>query len=240
MKALFTVLALISGLTTTAQEEKDLSRFHTIVSGPHIELHLTEGVSEHIKLDTRGVSIDKVICEVKGNTLHVYLKNARNIEKTNRYRNNGSRWTEGIYKDSKVIAHITYRQLKKLVTKGEESVDIKGTVGGNSFKYKSFGDQKVTFANVETDALRVKMYGSSDIQVKKGYANLQRYKLYGEHNIDTKNMKSEKVRAANFGEMDLEVDTDLVCLTSFGEAEIASHSPAKIRKGIVLGRTRIK
>ena len=240
MKTLFTLLALSSAIIIYAQDTHELTAFHTIVAGPHIELKLTEGISEDIRIETKGVSDDKVVYGVKGNRLEVYLVNARNIEKNNKYRRNGSKWSEGIYKDTKVTAYITYRNLKKLVTKGEESINVDGTIGGNSFKYKSYGDQKATFESVETEALRMKLYGSTDIKIKNGFAHLQRYKLYGEHDINTENVKSNKVRASNFGEVEMDVDANIVQLTSFGIADISSKTAAKIRKGIVIGETRIR
>jgi len=239
MKYTFTLLSLLL-VNIVSAETINLPPFHTIVSGPHVELELNNGLDESMKIETDGVSMEDVIYEVKGKTLHIYLKHARNIEKTQKYRNGRSKWSVGIYKDSKIKATITYRDLKKLVTKGEERVNINSPVGGQSFKFKSYGDQKVKFASIETGNFRAKLYGETDLEIKKGYADLQRYKLYGDHKIDTQNVKTQKVKTANFGEVDLDVDTKIVALTSFGTADIKSKSRAIVRKGIVIGETRIR
>jgi len=221
-------------------KSSDVAAFHTIVAGPHIEVILNPGEQESVAIESYDISEDKVIIEVKGNTLHVYLKDARNLEKRNKYKGNGYKYSRGIYEDGKVTATITYRHLRKLVTKGEERITINGIIDAPNFKYKSYGEQKVVFEGIETNNFRAKLYGSTNLEVKEGSSNLQRYKLYGEHDIDTGNVKSSVVRAANYGEVELTVDTDLVALTSFGEADINAPGKAKIRKGIVIGETRIR
>ena len=239
MKYSFTLLSILL-VNILSAEMINLPPFHTIVSGPHVELELKNGLDEAMEIETDGVSREDVIYEVKGKTLHIYLRNARNIEKTKKYKNGRSKWSVGIYKDSKIKATITFRDLRKLVTKGKERVNINGPIGGQSFKYKSYGDQKVSFASIETENFRAKLYGETDLKIKNGYADLQRYKLYGDHNIDTQNVKTKKVKASNFGEVDLDVDTKIVALTSFGIADIKSKSRAVVRKGIVIGETRIR
>ena len=101
MKYTFTLLSLLLANFVSA-ETIDLLPFHTIVSGPHIELELKNGLSESMDITTDGVSMDDVIYEVKGKTLHIYLRDARNIEKTRKYKKGGSKWSEGIYKDNKI------------------------------------------------------------------------------------------------------------------------------------------
>lgn len=238
MKNAFTlVLCLISIAYTQAT---DLAPFTKIVAGQHVELILNQGASESIEVENYDLPKDEIIVEVKGKTLHIYLRQAKNLEKQNRYKRNDMKWSTGVYADSKVTATITYRHLEKLVTKGEERITVNGTLRCPKFKFKSYGEQKVVFEDIETEHFRAKLYGNTNFEIKNGHASLQRYKLYGEHDIDTRNVRSTKVKAANFGEVDLDVNTEVVALTSFGEASIRTATKAEIRKGIVIGQTRIR
>jgi len=239
MKHLLTLLCVAIAITGHAKSS-EIAPFHTIIAGPHIEVILNPGEQEAIDIESYDVSENEVVVEVKGNTLHVYLRDARNLEKQEKHKGRGYKYSRGVYQDSKVTATITYRNLQKLVTKGEEKVTVNGTLHCPSFKYKSYGEQKVVFENVKVSNFRAKLYGSTKLEIKNGQAELQRYKLYGEHDIDTRNVISAIVRTANYGEVDMEVNSDLVALTSFGEAEIKTAGRTKIRKGIVIGETRIR
>lgn len=232
------LLLICASLSLNAQKSTQLEPFHTIIAGPHIALVLENDAQESIEIKSNGISEDKVIYFVKGNKLHVHLEDARNFEKQKKVREGREKWKTGIYSGVVITAHITYRNLQKLVTKGEQDIVINGSIQGDRFKYKSFGEQDVEFANLETQKFRAKLYGSTNLKIKKGYTDYQRYKLYGEHEIDVQNVKAKKVSAANFGDLDLEVNSDLVLLTSFGTARIESNKPTVIRRGIVIGETR--
>lgn len=239
MKHLITLFIVAITISVSAKTS-EVAPFHTIVTGPHIEVVLQPGEQESVDIESYDVDEDDVIIEVNGNTLHVYLKDAKNIEKRNKYKGDGYKYSRGIYQDARVTATITYTNIQKLVTKGEQKVTVNGILHCPKFKYKSYGEQKVVFEGVETNNFRAKLYGSTNLEIKEGYANLQRYKLYGEHDIDTRNVKSSVVKTANYGEVDMNVDSDLVALTSFGEADINTTAKTRIRKGIVIGETRIR
>ena len=240
MKNLTTTLLLLFGVVSLfGQKSEKLNPFNTIVSGPHIDLTLENGANENIRINPNGLDEDKIIYYVKGNKLHIHLKDARNFEKRKKINNRRGNWRSGIYNGVVVSVHVTYRNLQKLVTKGEQDVLVKSAIQGDRFKYKSFGDQDVVFANLETEIFRAKLYGSTNLKIKNGYTDYQRYKLYGEHDIDVQNVQAKKVSAASFGDLDLEVNSDLVLLTAFGSTRIDSAKPAVIRKGIVIGETSI-
>ncbi|MBT8220519.1 MAG: DUF2807 domain-containing protein [Bacteroidia bacterium] len=240
MKNLTSTLLFLFGISLAHGQESDkLKPFTKIIAGPHIALTLENGPDERIQIKSNGLEEDKIIYFVKGDKLHIHLRDARNFEKQRKVRRGSGKWKTGMYNDIVVHAHVTYRNLEKLVTKGEQDITVNGSIQGKRFKYKSFGDQDVEFANLETNIFRAKLYGTTNLKIKKGKTEYQRYKLYGEHDIDVQNVNAKKVSAASFGDLDLEVNSDLVLLTSFGTARIDSRKPAVIRKGIVIGETSI-
>src|SRR5687768_5458032 len=84
-KCLLLVVAGITSIVSYGQEiTQDLKSFNKIVASPRINLILQQGQQENIRLVYSDITPDKINIEVKGNTLRIYLDDARVVEKTTR------------------------------------------------------------------------------------------------------------------------------------------------------------
>src|SRR5688572_2746378 len=94
---LFTTIQFVQ-----AQEiNRDLKPFCKVVVSPKVHLILEQGDKESIRVTYDNVDADKINIKVQGNTLRVYLDEAKVTEKT--YRTNGNQ-KKGIYHDVSVTA----------------------------------------------------------------------------------------------------------------------------------------
>lgn len=231
----FTVCVLTSG----AQEiSKELRSFNRIVVSPKVNLVLEKGDHESITLNYSGVSEDKINIEVRGNTLRVYLDDAKVTERAERIGYHGR---EGIYKHVVVTAYVTYRDLKGLEIRGNQELTCNGPLDAKKFKLKAYGVNEIRLASVNTAYFKTSLYGENDLKVKGGRADFQKYRLFGTNKIDTQALKSFAATTNIYGESKIKINTqDELRVNSFGESRVSYSGDADINRGLIFGRTRIE
>src|SRR3954467_8655569 len=109
MKKLSLLLVLICPalLTFGQKSQETLKPFTKIIASPRINLILKKGDHEDIRLVYKDVSKGKINIVVKGKTLHLYLDNARKIEKTERNFDKYGSSRHGIYEGVSITAYVT-------------------------------------------------------------------------------------------------------------------------------------
>ena len=78
------LLTLASQFVQAQEISKDLKSFSKVIVSPKINLILEQGDQENIRLTYSNVGADKINIVVQGNTLRVYLDEAKVTEKTYR------------------------------------------------------------------------------------------------------------------------------------------------------------
>lgn len=73
---------------------RHLERFNQILISPKINLVLIPGESEKLELEMKNIDPEKVNFKIKGNTLHVYLDDARKYVKHYKYQGNEHQYKE--------------------------------------------------------------------------------------------------------------------------------------------------
>jgi putative autotransporter adhesin-like protein len=239
-RTLTACLFLLASIQAAAQDNyQTLPGFEKIEIGPNIIAILEQGDQEDIRYELNGIHPDELHVESHGNKLNVYLDKARHVEKQKKIYDNGYKQKVGWYDGDKVNVYITYQTLKKIVFKGEEKLDIHGTITDDIFKMKIYGDSDVEIENLRAERLKVKMYGESTLKFKNGAVGLQKYTLYGENTVHADGVASAKVKATNYGETELNVNTERLKFTVFGEIYITCGPGTDIRKGLVFGESSI-
>ncbi len=230
------LLFAASIFTLKAQGEYiEVDEFNKIELGQRIRAIIQPGDKEAVRYELYGVHPDDLIIRAKGKKLEIYLENARNIEKQRKVYDNGYKQKRGWYEGDWVNVYITYDELKKVVVKGEEDIDIKGTITTDVFKVKAYGDMEVEIDEILAEKLKAKLYGECDLDIKDGAIGVQKYKLYGDNRIDTRDVAGELAKATNYGESSLRVNTETVKFTVFGEIDVECGVGTNVRKGLVLG-----
>lgn len=231
------LLASLAQFSVAQEISKDLKSFNKIIVSPKVNLILEQGDHENIRLTYSNVDIDKINIKVQGNTLRVYLDEAKVTEKTYRVSSNEKR---GVYHDVVVTAYVTYRELEHLEIRGNQELTCNGPLKAERFTLKAYGENDINLASLKTQYLRTSLYGDNDLRIKAGKAEYQKYKLFGDNKIDTQELKSFSATATIFGESNLKLSTqDNLKVNAFGESQVSYNGDANVNKGLIFGRALI-
>jgi hypothetical protein len=236
--ALAALLLLLAPDCAAINDSKVLSPFRRVVVSSHINLVLQQGETEGIRFELENVSPDDINVEVRGKTLHIFLDDARTLDKMR--RRNGRNY-ESAYKDVAITAYVTYTRLDKIEVRGSQHVTCLSPIDTDKkFKLKAYGENTIELSSVRTDYLKTVLYGENKVTIGGGRTTYQRYKLYGENKIDASKVKTHAASATAFGQSDLKVFThDELHVTAFGETRVAYGGDAFLSKGIIIGKTDI-
>ena len=256
-KNILTLLFGLIQLAVLAQTlEKALPEFKKVVISPLIDVELVKGTSEGIQIVYENVEENEINIDVKGNTLRVYLNDARFRLKRTYFE----RRYERHYSRAKIKAIITYRELNNIQIAGRNSLTCKDELTGKKLKVKVYDEAKVDFASLGTKKIRISTYGETNVEVEKvdansmriatygdndvyigsGHAGSQTFRAYGDNIIDARGVRSTYIKVGFFGDNNLSIDADHeVKLTVLGEGDIRVHGDAYIKRSLVLGEPRI-
>jgi len=244
MKKITLFSLLLTGIigSALAQEiEHTLPGFDKIVVSPGINLILQQGDKESIKVIHSNINESNINFEVSHNKLHLYLYKSKWFERQEKYNVGECDFEREAYRHASVTAYVTYRELKKLVVRGEEEVTIADTLDVEKFKLKVYGEAEVRIASLTTDFFKAKLYGDNNLKINGGKIKEQKFKLYGGNKIDTRAVDSRTIASTIYGGGQLKVNaSQWMSLTSFGEPRIQLNGDAHLHKGIVIGSPRIR
>jgi len=227
MKTVFTVLLIASFYSAFSQEFQSVDHFNKVLVGPHIELILEEGEHETVTLSNLRIDDRKVNVKVSGNTLVIYLDDARITTKHRKTYEDGYKKKVPVYKGTMATATVSYNYLSKLSLRGEEHHEVKSILDADKMKVKMYGEGELFISSIQSDALKVKLYGANLIRIKNGSVRKQKYKSYGENVIDCENLRSVIAKTSNFGESKIKIHaTEKIKFSALGESRfniVGSH-----------------
>jgi hypothetical protein len=231
------MLALTVQLTEAQEISRELKSFNKIVVSPKINLILEQGDQENIRLTYSNVDPSKINIKVQGNTLRVFLDDAKVAEKT--YRTSGNE-KRSIYHDASVTAYVTYKELEHLEIRGNQELTCNGPLKAERFTLKAYGENDINLSSLKTEYLRTSLYGDNDLKIKTGKAEYQKYRLFGDNKIDTQDVKSFSATTTIFGESKIKLNTqDNLKVNAFGESQVSYNGNASVNKGLIFGKAQI-
>jgi hypothetical protein len=240
-KIAFVIVGLLAAAVSYGQEQtKSLSHFTKIVASPKINLVLEKGDSESIRLLCNNIAPEKVIVEVIHGKLHIYLEEAKIIEKRKwSYRNDYESYKTGMYAGVSVTAYVSFKQLTSLEKRGEEEVVCQSDISSDKFKIRAYGETEITLQSLKTKKLKISLYGENNLKIMTGSADRQVYRVFGENKVDTRGMSSYTASTRIYGEGRLSLNaSEEVRITGFGEPNVTVKGDAHISK-LVIGEARI-
>ena len=241
MKQLMILLVICISHISANSQAIPLKEFNKIKIGPKINLVLQEGGQEDIIIEYKNVEPHEIIYEVQGKTLKIFLEGAKFLEPQTKYRdyNGNRRWTESIYRNAEITAFVTYKTLKTLEVRGEEDVTLSGPSSSDALRLRLFGETDIQITDMNVDILKATLYGGNDISIV-GEATEQIYKLYGENEVDCIDLPATYVKATSYGDNEIKVNAEAISLTAFGDTDFSYVGPAFVDRKIVIGDTRIR
>ncbi len=223
-----------------AQTKKIVNAFEKVIISPHIEATFIEGSEESVTITESTESENKVNIEVNGNTLRIYLDDAKETTKNKTIISNGIKKQVPIYKGKVLTVIVTYKKLKALSIRGEQSTLCKSDISTDIFKLKIYGESKVTFNQVQFQDFQVSIYGESTLAIQSGTITNQKITAYGEAIIDLIQVHNKISKLKAFGEATFKIQSsDHIKMTALGEAVLLYKGNPAIKKGLNIGDVKI-
>lgn len=236
-------LVAMTTLSSTAQNQeitKELAVFEKIVVSPKINLILAKGNQENIRIVYSNISADKIHARVQGKTLHLFLDNARVVDRRESVYNENRKSRKSIYSNVNITAYVTYHQLERLEIRGEEEVALDSLVADKKFKLKAYGESEITIASLKAEKFKASLYGRNRLKVKAGRVDFQTYHCYGENKVDARLLESTDAASHLYGEDRLVLNaTHEFKISAIGQPQVEVVGSPDVRRSIVIGRANI-
>ncbi len=236
------IFLLFSTVNANAQSKTiAVEKFDKVIVSPHIQVTFREGNKEAVIIEQNKEPFEKLNIEVVNHTLRIYLEDAKMVTKSEKIRENNRERRVSKYKGTVVSAIVIYKKVEKLSLRGEQTFILESPIKTNKLTLNIYGESQVYINEVALDNLYVSIYGESYLEIKKGSITRQKFTSYGESTINTieVNNQSTKITAYGMGSFRFNVTDDLK-ITSYGEATVAYKGNPTVRKGIVIGETKIE
>lgn len=217
MKAiLLSTLLLIYNLIPASDDwkkDRPVSGFSGLSVSSGIDVYLTQGNSEKLTFDVKGVDEDDVRSEVRNGVLKLYIDRK------------GMNWNWG--RNTYVKAYVTFRQLKDLQASGGSDVFGQGTLSFNDLNLAASGGSDIKLA-VKANELEVSAAGGADVTLD-GSARTLNANGSGGSDLDARKLTVEICNANSSGGSDVHVHaTRELSLKASGGSDIYYYGSAKV------------
>lgn len=204
----FAALVMASCVQAQSTETRTPGHFTKVHSGGSWEVVLTEGNKEEVKIEARGVSLDKVRTEIDGDVLSVGL-------------------VKGNYNNVKLKFYITYKELEGVKCSGSGSMEVTSPVRTQEFTAGLSGSGDIVLESLEARELEVSISGSADIKIKRGSVDEAEIKQSGSGDFYGENLAIGELEVSKSGSGDTHVgDLGKVSLSASGSGDVIySGSP---------------
>ena len=232
---------LMNTINITAQEViKITNDFDKIIVSPHIEAIFKKGTEQSVVIDNISVPREKFKYEIENGTLQVYLEGAKTYTKSKKIIHNGYKRKVPLYKNKVVTVTITYTDVTIFSLRGEEKITFKTPINQEECKLRIYGKSEVTINNIEVEKLNVTIYGESFLKIDKGTVTKQKLIAYGASSVMAKGVNSAETKITAYGDGKFQLNASKrIKVTSYGEATITYKGKAKLKKGIIIGESKI-
>lgn len=130
-------------------ETRTLGPFTNIHSGGSWDVIIQIGNKDEVRLDSKNISLDKVITDVSNGTLKVYLE-------------------KGNYRQIGLTVYVTVKNIEGLYSSGSGNMHVKSDITTGSLNLKNSGSGNINLQNVTADNLKAAMSGSGRINAAGG------------------------------------------------------------------------
>lgn len=240
--AVFATVAflLFSNYTIAQSKVIDVETFDKIIISPHIQVVFKKGEKESVSIESITEPIEKLNVIVKNNTLNLYLDGAKITADKEKEIINGYKRKIPIYKGTVVKAVITYKNINALDLRGEEKFVFESNLNTEKLRLKIYGESQVYINEANIQNFQVAIYGENYLEIKQGKIKHQKFTVYGESEVNTLNVKNMETKLTAYGDGIFQFNiSEKFKITSFGEATINYTGSPNLQKGIVIGETSI-
>jgi hypothetical protein len=223
-----------------SQTKRSVEPFSKVIISPHIETTFVQGDEESVTILDSTEPEDKINIEVKGETLRVYLDDAKETTKTEKVLINGVMQNRPIYKNKVLTILVTYKAISELSLRGEQRTVCESLIAIDEFKLKIYGESQVTFNEVNIGDMDIDLYGESQLTIKKGAIENQKITAYGEGKINLVAIDTKTSKLKAYGEAEFTINaSEQIKFTAYGEAKLRYKGNASVKTGLSFGDSEI-
>lgn len=191
------LIAYSSAAIAQQTETRNVGPFSGVKAAEAIDVYLTKGEKESVKVEVMGASPKEVITEVSGSYLKIHMDDAN-------------------HRNVSVKVYVTYVQLDKLSASSAGSIFSEGTIKGSSMEISASSAGTIEVI-LETGKLEVSSSSASDIELK-GKAKSIEVECSSAGQVDAYDLEAEAVDAevSSGGSIKVNVTRDLKAHASSG------------------------
>jgi hypothetical protein len=236
------IFLLFSNSNLNAQQTIILEKgFDKIIISPHIEAVFKKGTEPKIIIEEISVPKEKFKYEFRKGTLQVYLEGAKTYTKNKKNGHRNFKRKVPLYKNRVVKLTIIYTDVETFSLRGEEKITFKTPLIQDKCKLRIYGKSEVTITTINVDHLNVTLYGDSFLNIEKGTIQKQKITAYGASKVMAPNVISNEIKLTAYGDGTFQLNaSEKIKVTSYGEATVLYKGNAKLKRGIVIGKSTIR
>lgn len=198
----FTAMVMVSCVQAQSSETRTPGHFTKVHSGGSWEVILTEGSTEEIRIEAKGVELSKVKTEIDGDVLSVGL-------------------VKGNYNNVKLKFYITYKELEGVKCSGSGTMEVTSPVRSEEFYAGISGSGDIIIDKLDTEELSVSISGSADLNIKDGSAKEAEIKQSGSGDFHGENFAIGELVVGKSGSGDTHVgDLGKVSVSASGSGDV--------------------
>lgn len=194
------------------KETRPLSSFDELHVGGSWDVIMEQGNKEEVRLEGKGIDLNKVITEVKNNSLHIYLE-------------------KGNYRNFDLTVYVTYKSLEKINKSGSGNLMNKSDLAAQNFELHLSGSGNTALENVKAERLNLHLSGSGNLSVAGGGAKVLIIHQSGSGNIKSTGLETDdcKINKSGSGNVEITVNRSLEVVSS-GSGNIKYKGNPSINK----------
>lgn len=199
---------MVSCAQAQQTETRKPGHFTKVHSGGSWEVILTEGNTEEIRIEAKGVDLDKVKTEIDGDVLKLGLVN-------------------GNYRNISLKFYVTYTDLEGLKCSGSGEMHVESDVIAEDFYIGLSGSGDIYMKNLRADELDASISGSAKIKVQSGSVGEAEISQSGSGDFVAEDLSIEELEVSKSGSGDTFVgDLGEISVRSSGSGDVVySGSP---------------
>ena len=200
--------ALASCVQAQQTETRTPGSFSKVHSGGSWEVILEEGNTEEIRIEAKGVSLDKVRTEIEGDVLQLGL-------------------VKGNYNNVNLKFYVTYKKLEGVKCSGSGEMEVKSDVTADEFYIGLSGSGDIKMEGLRADELDVNISGSAKVTIESGAVGEAEISQSGSGDFEAENLSIDELNVSKSGSGGTYVgDLGMVSLHASGSGDVVySGSP---------------
>ena len=196
-------------------EERSVSDFSKISIQDGIDLYLRQGSSVDLTVKASEDIIDKIITEVKDNTLIIKRK-----------EESGKRWGWNNRNNYRQAVYLTIKDLEEISSSGGSDIEAE-ELDLEELTIRSSGGSDIKM-EIDAKRLSLSMSGGSDIDIDGSTEELV-VRASGGSDLNAKNLKAVNCKVSTSGGSDVDVyASGKISMSASGASDITYSGPAEV------------